>query len=763
MVRKRIRFLFILFALFDIASAGDVLVSHKDIDTFSLIDFSLMNKDFKLTPVMNAAVVNDVKAIEVFILSGANINAKNFSGVTALHLAVRNSYFDTAEVLLKNGALVNVKDNDGWTPLMRASLNGDSKIVKLLLDNGSNVWTTNNSGDSAIIHATISGSLDSAKYLMSYYNCTNFQKKELKKALNLSIRKYNKPFMDLFKGATCDVNVSNKISTPSNEKKNTDNTNNVNGVVNVTDAVIINNVNVADSVNNNEKLELGVEEQQKTKTIPWYKRLFSSKKNESLENTKEKEKDIETEVIKEENVNSSPNENAKDNAKDIIISDKSTDDLIVEKVEKNDDIAKNDDGHETINENNESVNNIPWYKKIWYKITGKSNNNLKAEKDATEEDIVSHSNEIAINSKGNTDDVDVEYIIKYLFMGLIKTEEQVRFESRGFVVVSHEDKNILKSNIGNTNVNINNNTNTQKTLTLRKVKSFEIPLINDNNIIEKNNTNNVSNTNTQKTLGFRKVKSFEVPSINNDTINEIKKEQKRNNYVLKKGVENKIKPNFSAKSIKEIEREQKNIYAIDNSVKKDITSNIKKSPFKTIKSSDIPKTLINDDDKDGYKNRYGVIKIEPSKPQIAKQLKLEKETNVEIQALSQQQNPPILLKDNNSSSDIKTIDVADIKNDKVINIKESGVVEQIDTTTDLDLSLEFLDDIVIVKSDLYNDKQPVIRAQEQDYTIPVDNNIKNSNNKTPTDATLPTQPSDLLLQDMQQLNVPLDIDIDTQQ
>jgi ankyrin repeat protein len=48
-------------------------------------------------------------------------------------------YKEVAELLLKSGADVNAKNNDGLTALMLASSYGRKEIVKLLLDNGADV------------------------------------------------------------------------------------------------------------------------------------------------------------------------------------------------------------------------------------------------------------------------------------------------------------------------------------------------------------------------------------------------------------------------------------------------------------------------------------------------------------------------------------------------------------------------------------------------------------------------------------------------
>ena len=54
---------------------------------------------------------------------------------TPLIIAVGNSYIDTAKILIENGANINAVDIEGWSALSYAVNNGDIEIAKLLLTN----------------------------------------------------------------------------------------------------------------------------------------------------------------------------------------------------------------------------------------------------------------------------------------------------------------------------------------------------------------------------------------------------------------------------------------------------------------------------------------------------------------------------------------------------------------------------------------------------------------------------------------------------
>src|SRR3989338_4266012 len=81
---------------------------------------------------------NTSKAAES-INSGADVNAQDEDGWTALIWAVLDKHPETAKLLIDKGANVNAKSNNGWTPLLAAAYNGYAETAKLLIDKGANV------------------------------------------------------------------------------------------------------------------------------------------------------------------------------------------------------------------------------------------------------------------------------------------------------------------------------------------------------------------------------------------------------------------------------------------------------------------------------------------------------------------------------------------------------------------------------------------------------------------------------------------------
>ena len=92
-------------------------------------------------PLMRAVLAGDLPAVRQLLDEGADPNAANDAGATALMWAVD----DVAQtrLLIDHGANVNARSDDGRTPLIiAAGLHGAGDVVKLLLDHGANPSAT---------------------------------------------------------------------------------------------------------------------------------------------------------------------------------------------------------------------------------------------------------------------------------------------------------------------------------------------------------------------------------------------------------------------------------------------------------------------------------------------------------------------------------------------------------------------------------------------------------------------------------------------
>ena len=90
------------------------------------------NNDFKVAPLHSAAAISQIEIVNILLQNGANVNAKQSSGVTALHSAAHNGATDIVKLLLQNGADKKAKTEDGKSVLDFAKEGNFTEIINLL-------------------------------------------------------------------------------------------------------------------------------------------------------------------------------------------------------------------------------------------------------------------------------------------------------------------------------------------------------------------------------------------------------------------------------------------------------------------------------------------------------------------------------------------------------------------------------------------------------------------------------------------------------
>lgn len=116
--------------------------------------------------VADAAERRDQTALRTLLKSGADVNATQVDGTTALHWAAYNDDAETATLLVKAGANTNAANRYGMPPLGVAATNGNAAVVKVLLDGGADPNVTLKGGETALMLAARSGSADAVKALL---------------------------------------------------------------------------------------------------------------------------------------------------------------------------------------------------------------------------------------------------------------------------------------------------------------------------------------------------------------------------------------------------------------------------------------------------------------------------------------------------------------------------------------------------------------------------------------------------------------------
>lgn len=145
-------------------------------------------------PLIEAAKFRGPNAyFELLLNYGADINAKDNRGDTALICSVDKSY-RVVEFLLSKGANVNVKNSQGDTPLTRAASIGKINNVKILLENGASIDDLNGFNMTALVLAIREGHFDIVKLLIEAKASTHIQNIVGTNALAESTKHY-----DIFK------------------------------------------------------------------------------------------------------------------------------------------------------------------------------------------------------------------------------------------------------------------------------------------------------------------------------------------------------------------------------------------------------------------------------------------------------------------------------------------------------------------------------------------------------------------------------------
>lgn len=161
----------------------EILISHganvnakvkSDIVPDSWIDISEGR-----TPLHNAAMVNSLNedlevvsnktVVALLLAHGANVNAQDAYGSTALSDALFSQSLDVIELLIKHGADVNIKNNeDGGSILHDAAYDGWLEAVQLFVSHGANVNSRDFDSETPLYKAALGRHMDVVSFLVNH-------------------------------------------------------------------------------------------------------------------------------------------------------------------------------------------------------------------------------------------------------------------------------------------------------------------------------------------------------------------------------------------------------------------------------------------------------------------------------------------------------------------------------------------------------------------------------------------------------------------
>ena len=125
----------------------------------AILPLLLLGGGWSDAPVAEAAARGDLEAVRRLLREGADVNAPQGDGMTALHWAAEHDDAELADVLLYAGARVDAGTRIGhYTPLHLAARDAGASVVQVLLEAGSDPnATTTNSGATPLHLAAAAG------------------------------------------------------------------------------------------------------------------------------------------------------------------------------------------------------------------------------------------------------------------------------------------------------------------------------------------------------------------------------------------------------------------------------------------------------------------------------------------------------------------------------------------------------------------------------------------------------------------------------
>ena len=118
-------------------------------------------------PLTEAVRRADSTAVRALLNGGADANAPEADGATALHWAVRVDNLELADLLIRGGADAGAVNAFDVAPLWLAAVNGSAGMIELLLDAGADPGTTVAAGETVLMMAARTGRVDAIEVLLA--------------------------------------------------------------------------------------------------------------------------------------------------------------------------------------------------------------------------------------------------------------------------------------------------------------------------------------------------------------------------------------------------------------------------------------------------------------------------------------------------------------------------------------------------------------------------------------------------------------------
>ncbi len=127
---------------------------------------SIVPVDGSLACLLNVCKTGDIKELRRALTRGIDLNRGDASGCTPLMMAARHGHEPLVDLLIRSGAEVDARDEEGNTALLKVVDQPHCcPVVKTLLKHGANPRATNFNGENATALAQRSGKPEMTKLL----------------------------------------------------------------------------------------------------------------------------------------------------------------------------------------------------------------------------------------------------------------------------------------------------------------------------------------------------------------------------------------------------------------------------------------------------------------------------------------------------------------------------------------------------------------------------------------------------------------------
>lgn len=149
-----------------------------------------------------------------------NLDARNASGETALHLAVEKGLKELVRTFVKVGANLRARSASGETALHLAAMHADPALVQFLLQAGADPKARNDEGESPLHWAALSGNVEAGRLLLERGADPNLADLKGNRPLHAAADSGNMAMVKLVLARSTDPRAKNRAGLTAEEVAN---------------------------------------------------------------------------------------------------------------------------------------------------------------------------------------------------------------------------------------------------------------------------------------------------------------------------------------------------------------------------------------------------------------------------------------------------------------------------------------------------------------------------------------------------------------